>query len=52
MFLDEADGLKPIFSLGYNIYVTDAFQQVGKFIARELLIVHDYCGKVHSVSCV
>ncbi len=50
MFFDEADGLETVFPLRYDVDVAGALEQVGEFIAGELLIVHDYCGKGHSVS--
>jgi hypothetical protein len=50
VFFDEADGLNTIFPLRYHIDVANALEQVGKFIAGELLIVHDYRRKGHSVS--
>ena len=50
MFFDEADGLETVLALRHHVDVANTFEQVGEFIAGELLIVHDYGGKGHSIS--
>jgi hypothetical protein len=50
VFFDEADGLETVLPLGHDVDVARAREQVGKFIAGELLIVHDYRRKGHAIS--
>src|SRR5580704_11738718 len=50
VLFDEADGLETVFPLRYHVDVANALEQIGEFIAGELLIVHDYRRKRHSVS--
>jgi hypothetical protein len=41
MFADKVDGFDSVLALGYNVDVAYILQQEGKFVASELLIVHD-----------
>jgi hypothetical protein len=50
VFLDEADSLETVLTLRYNNHIPSGFQEKGKLVAGELLIVHDYRRKSHSVS--
>jgi hypothetical protein len=42
VLLDQADRLEAVLALRHHVDVSGAFKQVGKFVAGELFIVHDY----------
>ena len=37
--LDQADGFEPVLTLGYDVDLAGVFEQVGKLVAGELLVV-------------
>jgi hypothetical protein len=47
---DEIDALYAVLALGYDINVTNVFEQEDELVAGELLIVHDYGRQRHSFS--
>jgi hypothetical protein len=49
MFADKVDTFDPVLALGYNLDISDVFQQEGEFIAGKLLIVHYDGGQGHSI---
>ena len=44
MLADKIDSFNPIFALGYDIHIAETLKQIRKFVAGELLIVHDNGG--------
>jgi hypothetical protein len=50
VFLNKVNGLKPVLSLRYHADVISVLEQIGKFVAGKLLIVHDHSRERHSGS--
>ena len=50
VFADEVDGFDAVLALGNDVHIADILEQVGEFVAGQLLIVHDYGGKRHERS--
>ena len=44
VFLDQVEGFQSVFALSHDSYIAGILQEVSKFVAGELLVVHDYCG--------